>query len=497
MISGWPVRHTYKHLKREVLYNLIDEREEYCMKLQFHLDKQDMCYRDAVLEINKRDGDEDIPPALGDFILVAISLTIKLPIYVIYLTVEHTMDANDRPVTKYFQNIEYLFCKDANKAKSQSPDLIVVVFNGLDYYAPTALKEIAHMTRNVTTASTHIEDTVSLVDKIVLDLPPSTTCDSLTKSLKFMRAANIQLEGTSLATGTAVSTGMPVEVPILKLASLSNVAKSVHKRAAVSLGQVPPEKRKGESDDAFASQKKKYTETVSITAARDTKLGPFQCPCFLNYVSMQELLDHQANVHPDPTNWKCAHCPSVSNSKGHCWSHSHHHLNKWYHYCDCEYLDKKDKDLGSQRKSIVIKALTNSLALSSTGRHITMLAGIQCIAIIATNRNKVCTTKKHTIKIAVVDRIKIVHWLAGVTKRAVGTHAGQHSRSTNTWPPTTPLPSALQLQRGGSAVSVGKNSSHHRATKGMTARLSKSGSQERGEHPCLILVGNITCDELH
>ena len=171
MISRWPVGHTHKHLKREVLYNLIDEHEEYCTKLQFLLDNQDMCHRDAVLEINKQDGDEDIPSALGDFILVAISLTIKLPIYVIYLTVECTTDANDQPVTKYFPNIEYLFHKDVNKAKSQSPDLIVMVYNGLDYYAPTVLKEIAHMTCNVMTASMHIEDTVSLVDKIVLDLP--------------------------------------------------------------------------------------------------------------------------------------------------------------------------------------------------------------------------------------------------------------------------------------------------------------------------------------
>ena len=260
------------------------------------------------------------------------------------------MDTNDRPVTKLFPNIEYLFRKDANKAKSRSLDLIVIVYNGLDYYAPTAPKEIAHMTCNVTTASTHIEDAVSLVDKIVLDLPPSSTHDSLTKSLKFMWAVNIQLEATSLATRTAVVTGMPVEVLIPKPVSLSSVAKSAHKRAATSLGQVLPEKRKGESDDTFAGQKKKYTETVSMTAAQDTKLGPFQCPCSLNYVSMQELLDHQANAHPDPTNWKCAHCLSISNSKGHCWSHSRHHLNKWYHYCDCEYLDKKDKDEDGQPK---------------------------------------------------------------------------------------------------------------------------------------------------
>ena len=65
---------------------------------------------------------------------------------------------------------------------------------------------------------------------------------------------------------------------------------------------------------------------------------------------MQELLDHQENAHPDPNTWKCAHCPSVSNSKGHCWSHSHHHLNKWYHYCDCDYLDHIDKEEDGQPK---------------------------------------------------------------------------------------------------------------------------------------------------
>ena len=182
MISGWLIAHTHKHLKREVLYNLIKEREEYATKLQFHLDKQELCYRDAILEINKRDGDEDIPAALGDFILVAISLTIKILIFVIFPKVDRTTDVNNRPVMKFMPNIEYLFRKDANKAKSRSLDLVVVIYNGINYYVPTAPKEIAHMTQNCTMASTDIEDTVALIDKIVLDLPPSIACDSLTKS---------------------------------------------------------------------------------------------------------------------------------------------------------------------------------------------------------------------------------------------------------------------------------------------------------------------------
>ena len=82
---------------------------------------------------------------------------------------------------------------------------------------------------------------------------------------------------------------MPPEVPIPKPVSTMSVAKLAHKRVATSLGQVPPEKRKGESEDAFATRKKKYTETVFLTVVRDTKLSPFQCPCSINYTCMEEL----------------------------------------------------------------------------------------------------------------------------------------------------------------------------------------------------------------
>ena len=456
--------------------------------------QQKLCYRDTILEINKCDGDEDIPTVLSDFILVAISLTIKIPIFVIYPTIDCTTDVNNWPVTKFMPNIEYLFQKDTNKAKSRSLDLVVVVYNGIDYYAPTAPKEIAHMTQNCTMASTHIEDAVGLIDKIVLDLPPSAAHDSLMKSLKFMRAVNIQLEGTSLTTGTAVSAGMPIEVPILKPASSSSVAKSAHKRVAASLSQVPPAKRKGKSEDAFVTRKKKYMETVSITAARDTKLGPFQCPCSLNFTSMEELLNHQENAHPDPNTWKCAHCPSVSNSKGHCWSHSCHHLDKWYHYCDCEYLDHKDKDENGQpKKKWCVKGFDKLIGMEfhRETHHNIRKCSVHC---------DYCDKPQQSMQ------QKLTHHgncSSGPNKDGASTcwcdqEGCRYSCRTvqllnKTWPLTTLLPSGWQSQRGGSAISVAKSSSHHRATKGMIAPLSKSGSQEKGEHQCLILVGNITC----
>ena len=109
MVYSWPDGHPFKHLKREVLLNLIKEREAFSTKLQHHLDKQPLCYKDAVLKINSRDSDEEIPLALGDFILAAISLTIGIPIFLIYPTVERLKDNNDRPVVTNAAHMEYLF----------------------------------------------------------------------------------------------------------------------------------------------------------------------------------------------------------------------------------------------------------------------------------------------------------------------------------------------------------------------------------------------------
>ena len=181
MVYGWPDGHTFKHLKCEVLWNLIEEREAFSMKLQHHLDKQPLCYKDAVLKINSRDSDEEIPAILGDFILAAISLMIGIPIFLVYQTVEHSKDNNNRPVVTNAAHMEYLFNKDANQAKNHTPNLLVVVYNGIDYYAPTAPKEVAPMMRNCTAASTHIEDAIDLVSKIVDDLPSSNAHVSLSK----------------------------------------------------------------------------------------------------------------------------------------------------------------------------------------------------------------------------------------------------------------------------------------------------------------------------
>ena len=112
------------------------------------------------------------------------------------------------------------------------------------------------MLRNCAAASNLIEDAFNIIKKVIVDLPLSTACESLTKGLKFMGAANAHLEGTSLATGTAVVTALPVNILIPKPAAPQGVAKMAYKHAASTLGEAPPEKKKNESDEAFRKSTK-------------------------------------------------------------------------------------------------------------------------------------------------------------------------------------------------------------------------------------------------
>ena len=83
------------------------------------------------------------------------------------------------PVTQNNVNIEYLFQQDANKAQTRSSDLVVMVYNSLDYYAPTLPREIALMSWNCPAAFNLIEDAFNIINKVHFLLPSSTAHESL------------------------------------------------------------------------------------------------------------------------------------------------------------------------------------------------------------------------------------------------------------------------------------------------------------------------------
>ena len=93
MVHGLPEGLQFTHLKRATIINLIKEREYLSGKLSRHLDKTTLTYQEAVEAIMAQGDDDPIPKDLGDFILAAISNTIKRPILVVKPTFEKVKDS--------------------------------------------------------------------------------------------------------------------------------------------------------------------------------------------------------------------------------------------------------------------------------------------------------------------------------------------------------------------------------------------------------------------
>ena len=212
-------------------------------------------------------------------------------------------------------------CLEKIRTKQPTPTLHLWLWCTMAY-APTIPKELDKMTRNMSNAFKHLDDVENLIEGVLENLPPSICRDNIAKLLRHMRAANSQLTSTSFAIGTTNITNLPTEVPVLKLFASSMIAKTAHRHAAAHFDEPLPEKKSNETDQHFAQQKKDYKAAINKVALRDTKLGKNKCLCAESFPSEEAFLAHQSNVHPDPKSWKCSICPSVSNSKGHLWSHT-------------------------------------------------------------------------------------------------------------------------------------------------------------------------------
>ena len=155
------------------------------------------------------------------------------------------------PVTNYYANVDYLFHRDKKAGKGS--DLLLMVWNGIDYYAPALPKEIVNLTKSTTSATTHLGDAIKLIEK-VSDIPGSTASDVLMKSLWYMRAAKSHLERAQLATGTASTAQKMPDVPVPSSLPACSAAKIAHKCVALTLGVAPPAKMMKESDEAFTKR---------------------------------------------------------------------------------------------------------------------------------------------------------------------------------------------------------------------------------------------------
>ena len=342
-LFGLPAGHKFYHLKRAVLINLFDEREDLVkkQKLGRHLEKTTMTYEEAVMALKDTDGAQPIPPHLGDFILAAISFTIDRVICVVKPNVRRYTDVNNMPKVCYGCEMEYLFIPQ-DRGAGKGSDLLVVVYNGIDYYAPAVPKYIINLTQSAANAGNLLVDAMSQVESIIAAVPSSGTRTTMGKALQHMGAAKKYLLGTSLATGTTTDADLPKDVPIPKALPMAAAAKVSRKCVASTIHVMPPEKKKNEDEAEFKKWKVTYVTDIAKQAKRSTKMEDNQCACGKTFHSKEFLDNHILNSHPDPNAWQCSMCKSVLGNKEHCWSHIRHHLGKYYHYCDIQYKDDKD-----------------------------------------------------------------------------------------------------------------------------------------------------------
>ena len=380
-MHGWPEGHKWKHLKRSVLTDLVEDRNDLLTSLSRHLHKSTLTYEEAVNAIRNSDNLEEIPPHLGDFIIAAISYTINRTIVLIKPTIEKYTDPNAIEKVRYNCKQEFLFSED--KGAGKGTDLIVLVFNGFDYYAPAQPRYIIKLTRCAANAMNFIEDATAEINSIMSSVPPSDTRTTMTKALRAMGAAKGYLAGTRLATGTTVEANLPKETTVARpVPAMEAAAKVTRKRVAATLKTLAPERKEDEGEEDWKKRKTDWKDNLTKEVNRSVRLPENQCACGESFTNKAKLDDHVTTEHPDSKAWKCSVCKKVLGSKEHCWGHVRHHLGKYYHYCDVPYKDEDDRDDEGKPKKKVCEQGFDEVSFVEFHRENTHSVGrakIRCI----------------------------------------------------------------------------------------------------------------------
>ena len=172
--------------------------------------------------------------------------------------------------------MDYLFHKDKNVGKG--PSLVMLMWNGIDYYCPALPREIVQLTCSATRATTHLTDAIKLLDHVLNNIPGSNASDAISKALRYVWAGKCHLEQAHLTTGAASMAPKEIDVPVPRSLLADDVAKMAHKRVASSRVIPVPEKCAKESESDFKQWKKAYEKEVTLLAAWSTCLEKNQCP---------------------------------------------------------------------------------------------------------------------------------------------------------------------------------------------------------------------------
>ena len=180
-----PEGYQWHHLKCQVLANTLVHHHELHDVLQPHVEKTELSFSELCEHFANAKNNSIMPHAAGDFIIFACRLFIKQPIVIVKPYIKPKKKRSDDD--EYgFQKV-YMNEEDANLSPEDFG--IVMVFNGLNYYAPAMENVICELSDDLTSVRTHTVDALDRANELLAKLPQSGCKDSLSKAALHMRAA--------------------------------------------------------------------------------------------------------------------------------------------------------------------------------------------------------------------------------------------------------------------------------------------------------------------
>ena len=275
-----------------------------------------------------------------------------------------------------------MFLCEADKKLEVPRDVpIVLVHNGIDFYAPARLIPIAVVKAKADLTIAKMEKAHKMAEEVVGLSPCKTDMRAAWSQVSVHLGAAIQIAKSADATlGTAdVTTPATMPLPVSSAPGPRPFRKRRRRPSATSttvstagegeqteegaVGGDPNvaegEAEGGEGDQPESAPKKKRLDDDPWWW-QDCNLNDLQCCCGLQYNTKDELTAHMSNMHVNNT-WQCSamvkdkddpskrnQCPHKFSIKSNCWKHYREkHENRHNFYCevrDCAEMYGCDKE---------------------------------------------------------------------------------------------------------------------------------------------------------
>ena len=369
-LDNLPEWYTARHLKRQVLNYAVQNRSFLIEEFPQHLEKTNKSYykiiEDLCIEKN----------AIGyaaDFLIAVCRLVLQIPIVIIRPYAVKYQGPGSKGRTRSTTSTDY-YCKqvflcEADKKLEVPRDVpIVLVHNGIDFYAPARLIPIAVVKAKADLTIAKMEKAHKMAEEVVGLSPGKTDMRAAWSQVSVHLGAAIQIAKSADATlGTAdVTTPATMPLPVFPAPGPRPFRKRRRRPSATSttvstagegeqteegaVGSDPNvaegEAEGGEGDQPESAPKKKRLDDDPWWW-QDCNLNDLQCCCGLQYNTKDELTVHMSNMHVNNT-WRCSamvkdkddpsksnQCPHKFSIKSNCWKHYREkHENRHNFYCE-------------------------------------------------------------------------------------------------------------------------------------------------------------------